>query len=228
MNSQIMELRDITRVFQQGERSLTILKGANLTLEMGKLTALTGPSGAGKTSLLNIAGLLEAPTTGHVMINGIDMSQARHRQRIEARRKHIGFVFQFHRLLPEFSAIENVIIPQMLNGLTRSEAADRAEQLLDMVGLKQRMNHRPGLLSGGEQQRVAIIRAIANAPSVLLADEPTGNLDPQTAKSVFSHLQQIVKLTNTAALIVTHNREMANQMDQVLELTNGTINEIAK
>lgn len=228
MNSQIMELRDITRVFQQGERSLTILKGANLTLEMGKLTALTGPSGAGKTSLLNIAGLLEAPTTGHVMINGIDMSQARHRQRIEARRKHIGFVFQFHRLLPEFSAIENVIIPQMLNGLARSEAADRAEQLLDMVGLKPRMNHRPGLLSGGEQQRVAIIRAIANAPSVLLADEPTGNLDPQTARSVFSHLQQIVKLTNTAALIVTHNREMANQMDRVLELTNGTINEIAK
>lgn len=228
MNSQIMELRDITRVFQQGERSLTILKGASLTLEMGKLTALTGPSGAGKTSLLNIAGLLEAPTTGHVMINGIDMSQARHRQRIEARRKHIGFVFQFHRLLPEFSAIENVIIPQMLNGLARSEAADRAEQLLDMVGLKPRMNHRPGLLSGGEQQRVAIIRAIANAPSVLLADEPTGNLDPQTARSVFSHLQQIVKLTNTAALIVTHNREMANQMDRVLELTNGTINEIAK
>ena len=228
MNSQIMELRDITRVFQQGERSLAILKGANLTLEMGKLTALTGPSGAGKTSLLNIAGLLETPTTGHVMINGIDMSQARHRQRIEARRKHIGFVFQFHRLLPEFSAIENIIIPQMLNGLARSEAADRAEQLLDMVGLKPRMNHRPGLLSGGEQQRVAIIRAIANAPSVLLADEPTGNLDPQTARSVFSHLQQIVKLTNTAALIVTHNREMANQMDRVLELTNGTINEIAK
>ena len=226
MSSHIMELRDITRVFQQGERKLNILQGVNLSLEMGKLTALTGPSGAGKTSLLNIAGLLEMPTSGHVMINGIDMSQANNRQRIEARRKHIGFVFQFHRLLPEFSAIENIVIPQMLNGLTKAEATDRAEQLLDMVGLKSRMQHRPGLLSGGEQQRVAITRAIANAPSILLADEPTGNLDPQTARSVFTHLKQIVKLTNTAALIVTHNREMAGQMDRVLELTNGRIDEI--
>lgn len=226
MNSHILELQDVSRFYRQGDRELAILKGANLTLEKGKLTALTGPSGAGKTSLLNIAGLLESPSSGHVLINGIDMSDASSRRRTEIRRKHIGFVFQFHRLLPEFNAMENIIIPQMLNGLSRGEAADRAGQLLDMVGLKDRMEHRPGLLSGGEQQRVAIIRAIANAPSILLADEPTGNLDPQTAASVFSHLKQIVQLTDTAALIVTHNQGLADQMDRVLQLVDGTVQQV--
>ena len=226
MNSHILELQDVSRFYRQGDRELAILKGANLTLEKGKLTALTGPSGAGKTSLLNIAGLLESPSSGHVLINGIDMSDASSRRRTEIRRKHIGFVFQFHRLLPEFNAMENIIIPQMLNGLSRGEATDRAGQLLDMVGLKDRMEHRPGLLSGGEQQRVAIIRAIANAPSILLADEPTGNLDPQTAASVFSHLKQIVQLTDTAALIVTHNQGLADQMDRVLQLVDGTVQQV--
>ena len=227
MNSYILELQDISRHYQQGGRSLTVLRGANLSLERGKLTALIGPSGAGKTSLLNVAGLLENPSSGHVLVNGIDMAGASSRRRTEVRRKHIGFVFQFHRLLPEFSALENIIIPQMLNGLNRTEATDRASQLLDMIGLNDRLHHRPGLLSGGEQQRVAIVRAIANAPSILLADEPTGNLDPQTAESVFSHLKQIVQLTNTAALIVTHNQTLARKMDLVLQLDNGRIEQVA-
>lgn len=226
MSDHILELRDVSQTYHQGNRPLDILKGANLSLQKGKLTALIGPSGAGKTSLLNIAGLLEGPTSGQVLVGGVDMTNSNSAKRAEARRKYIGFVFQYHRLLPEFSALENVIIPQMINGLSYGDASVRATQLLEMVGLKDRLQHRPGLLSGGEQQRAAIVRAIANAPAILLADEPTGNLDPQTAASVFSHLKQIVQLTDTAALIVTHNKTLASEMDEILKLDNGQVHKV--
>ena len=186
-----------------------------------------GPSGSGKSTLLNIAGLLEQPDSGTVFIDGIDSARLRSAKRTLLRRQHIGFVFQFHRLLPEFSALENVMIPQMLAGLDKFEASDRAAQLLAMVGLQDRVDHRPGLLSGGEQQRVAIARAVANAPRVLLADEPTGNLDPDTAKDVFGHLAAITRATRTAALVVTHNQQLALNMDSILTIENGHVVELA-
>ena len=182
-----------------------------------------GPSGSGKSTLLNIAGLLEQPDSGTVLINALDSAGLRQGKRTLLRPQHIGFVFQFHRLLPEFSALENVMIPQMLNGLDKFEAADRAGQLLAMVGLQDRVDHRPGLLSGGEQQRVAIARAVANAPRVLLADEPTGNLDPDTAKDVFGHLAAITRATQTAALVVTHNQQLALNMDSILTIEDGHV-----
>ena len=197
-----------------------------LRVSAGELTALVGPSGSGKSTLLNIAGLLERPTAGDVVIDGTETSGLSSRRRGRLRGSHIGFVFQFHRLLAEFSAMENVMIPQMLNGLARHEAEHRAEQLLTMVGLQDRQSHRPGTLSGGEQQRVAIARAVANAPRVLLADEPTGNLDPETAEEVFTHLRQIVRGTGAAALIVTHNEKLAATMDRCLTIRDGAIVEL--
>jgi lipoprotein-releasing system ATP-binding protein len=188
---------------------------------------LVGPSGSGKSTLLNIAGLLERPDSGTVFIDGIDSARLRSAKRTLLRCQHIGFVFQFHRLLPEFSALENVMIPQMLAGLDKFEASDRAAQLLAMVGLQDRVDHRPGLLSGGEQQRVAIARAVANAPRVLLADEPTGNLDPDTARDVFGHLAAITRATRTAALVVTHNQQLALNMDSILTIENGHVVELA-
>ena len=227
-NNAILSLHNITRLYKQGGQDLHILRGANLSLYPGRLTALTGPSGAGKTTLLNVAGLLERPTSGDMTIRGRSIAKTSMSERTKMRRKHIGFVFQFHRLLPEFSALENIMIPQMLTGLAQDEATKRAEQLLDMVGLSARAHHRPGLLSGGEQQRVAIARAVANAPDILLADEPTGNLDPHTAASVFAHLKTIVQATDTAALIVTHNTQLAEQMDDILELRDGKIQKVDK
>ena len=223
----LLELRDVRRGYHQGESRLDVLNGASLSVRAGEMKALVGPSGSGKSTLLNIAGLLEQPDSGTVFIDGIDSTRLRSAKRTLLRRQHIGFVFQFHRLLPEFSALENVMIPQMLAGLDKFEASDRAAQLLAMVGLQDRVDHRPGLLSGGEQQRVAIARAIANVPRVLLADEPTGNLDPDTAKDVFGHLAAITRATRTAALVVTHNQQLALNMDSILTIENGHVVELA-
>ena len=223
----LLELRDVRRGYHQGESRQDVLNGASLSVRAGEMKALVGPSGSGKSTLLNIAGLLEQPDSGTVFIDGIDSARLRSAKRTLLRRQHIGFVFQFHRLLPEFSALENVMIPQMLAGLDKFEASDRAAQLLAMVGLQDRVDHRPGLLSGGEQQRVAIARAVANAPRVLLADEPTGNLDPDTAKDVFGHLAAITRATQTAALVVTHNQQLALNMDSILTIENGHVVELA-
>ena len=223
----LLELRDVRRGYHQGEFRLDVLNGASLAVRAGEMKALVGPSGSGKSTLLNIAGLLEQPDSGTVFIDGIDSGGVRSGKRTLLRRQHIGFVFQFHRLLPEFSALENVMIPQMLTGLDKFEARDRATQLLAMVGLQDRVDHRPGLLSGGEQQRVAIARAVANAPRVLLADEPTGNLDPDTAKDVFGHLAAITRATQTAALVVTHNQQLALNMDSILTIEDGHVVELA-
>ena len=219
----ILELRNIQRRYQQGSTILDVLTDASLNVHAGEMKALVGPSGSGKSSLLNIAGLLELPDAGEVLIDGVNTTKITRNKRSNLRRTTIGFVFQFHRLLPEFSAVENVMIPQMLNGLDRHEANERAKQLLSMVGLQSRADHRPGLLSGGEQQRVAIARAVANAPRVLLADEPTGNLDPDTAKDVFSHLANITRATDTAAIVVTHNQQLALNMDSILTIENGQV-----
>ena len=223
MNKSPLELFRINRRFKQGEDYLNVLDSISLSLTPGKLTALVGPSGSGKTTLLNIAGLLERPNNGEVWVNGKNVSKLPESQRTIFRRKNIGFVFQVHRLLPEFNALENIVIPQMINGLIRSAAEKRAIQLLNMVNLENRKLHRPGQLSGGEQQRISIARALSNAPTVLLADEPTGNLDPATAADVFAYLKQIIYATNTAALIVTHNMKLAANMDEMLEMRNGTI-----
>lgn len=222
----LLELRGVRRRYKQGDSVIDVLRNASLSIRGGEMTALVGPSGSGKSTLLNIAGLLERPSEGEVLVDGTPTSALGSRRRGRLRAGHVGFVFQFHRLLPEFSAIENVMIPQMLNGLARGEAETRAEQLLGMVGLTNRKEHRPGALSGGEQQRVAIARAVANAPRVLLADEPTGNLDPETAAEVFGHLEKIVRGTGAAALIVTHNEALAATMDRRLTIRDGAVVEL--
>ena len=219
----LLELRGVGRRYTQGESVIDVLRDASLSIRGGEMTALVGPSGSGKSTLLNIAGLLERPDEGEVLVDGTPTSALGSRRRGRLRAGYVGFVFQFHRLLPEFSAIENVMIPQMLNGLGRGEAETRAEQLLGMVGLANRREHRPGAMSGGEQQRVAIARAVANAPRVLLADEPTGNLDPETAAEVFGHLEKIVRGTGAAALIVTHNERLAATMDRRLTIRDGAV-----
>ncbi|MFX4222058.1 MAG: ABC transporter ATP-binding protein [Thalassobaculum sp.] len=216
-------LEKVTRVFGMGEQSLRVLRGIDLSLEEGQIVALVGPSGAGKSTLLHIAGLLEQPTSGKVLIGGRDCAELGDAERTRYRQTTIGFVYQFHHLLPEFSARENVMIPQMIAGLSRKEAGIRADQLLNMVGLSERASHRPARLSGGEQQRVAIVRGIANVPRVLLADEPTGNLDPQTAADVFAQLTRIVRGTGLSALIATHNLDLAAEMDRAVELSNGVL-----
>ena len=219
----ILKLEMISHGYAQAGRQVDVLSEASLMLHPGRITALVGPSGAGKTTLLNLAGLLEQPKSGQVWINGTKATGLSERKRTQLRRRHIGMVFQFHRLFPEFNALENIMIPQMLNGLNQTESEKRAKLLLEMVGLSERATHRPGLLSGGEQQRVAIARSVANAPDILLADEPTGNLDPETGEIVFQSLQRIVHGTDTAALIVTHNQKLAAKMDEILELENGNI-----
>ena len=223
MNDSPLKLSRINRRFKQGDDYLHVLDSVSLSLTPGKLTALVGPSGSGKTTLLNIAGLLESPNGGEVWVNGKNVTKLSESYRTIFRRKNIGYVFQVHRLLPEFNALENILIPQMINGLSKSTAERRAMQLLKMVNLENRKMHRPGQLSGGEQQRISIARALSNAPSVLLADEPTGNLDPATATDVFGYLKQIIYASNTAALIVTHNMKLAANMDEMLEMRNGSI-----
>jgi len=218
-----LELAGIVRSFKQAGAPLEILRGASLQIFPGEAVALVGPSGAGKSTLLHIAGLLEHADDGDVLLAGKSCNKMDDGQRTEMRRKYLGFVYQFHHLLPEFSALENVMLPQMVAGLAKSEARERARQLLALVGLAQRETHRPARLSGGEQQRVAIVRAIANAPRVLLADEPTGNLDPHTADGVFVELMRLVRATGLAALIATHNPELARRMDRVVTIRDGQI-----
>ncbi len=216
-------LRAIQRTFVQGDRRLEVLRGASLELHAREIVALVGQSGSGKSTLLHIAGLLERPDGGEVVVDGKAAGGLADRDRTALRRRFLGFVYQYHHLLPEFSALENIILPQMLNGLTRSEARLRALDLLAMVQLKERADHRPGRLSGGEQQRVAIARAVANAPRVLLADEPTGNLDAGTADAVFRQLLALVRETGMAALIATHNPELAARMDRTVHLRDGVL-----
>ena len=219
----MLELIDVVRTFEQAGTKLEVLRGVHLAVRPGELVGLVGPSGAGKSTLLQIAGLLEQPTSGTVRIGGTDAAKLDDGKRTEIRRRAIGFVYQFHHLLPEFTALENIVLPQMIAGLPRSQAMERARELLHMVGLDQRGTHRPARLSGGEQQRVAIARALANAPGLLIADEPTGNLDPHTADSVFATLTQIVRQARVGALIATHNQELARRMDRVLEMHEGVL-----
>jgi lipoprotein-releasing system ATP-binding protein len=219
-------LHAIERRYVQGDATLEILRGAELALWSGQSVALIAPSGAGKSTLLHIAGLLEHPDTGEVYVNGAPTSNLADSERTAIRRTEIGFVYQFHHLLPEFSAVENVMLPQMIRGLGRREARVRAVELLSYLGLKARLDHRPSELSGGEQQRVAIARAVANAPRVLLADEPTGNLDPRTADHVFGALGQLVRASGLAALVATHNMELAARMDRRVTLRDGLVVEM--
>jgi lipoprotein-releasing system ATP-binding protein len=218
-----LSLRDIRRTFQQGDRKLEVLRSISLDLRAGEIVALVGQSGSGKSTLLHIAGLLERPDGGEVIVDGKSAGKLGDGARTGLRGKFLGFVYQYHHLLPEFSALENVMLPQMLNGLTRSESRVRANDLLSMVGLKERADHRPGRLTGGEQHRVAIARAVANAPRVLLADEPTGNLDSTTAETVFRQLLVLVRETGMGALIATHNPELAARMDRTVTLKDGTL-----
>ncbi len=223
----VLFLHDIERQYRQGDETLRVLNGIELALWSGQSVALVAPSGAGKSTLLHIAGLLEHPDRGDVYIDGQSTSILADNQRTRIRRNEIGFVYQSHHLLPEFSALENVVLPQMIRGLARSEAKSRATELLDYLGLGARLNHRPSELSGGEQQRVAIARAVANAPRILLADEPTGNLDLHTAEHVFGALSQLVKASGLAAIIATHNMDLAGRMDRRVTLREGKIVEIA-
>lgn len=221
-----LELRGVVRRYSQIAEDLEILRGVDLRIGRGEMVALVGPSGSGKSSLLHIAGLLEPPTEGQVLFNGRDCGPLSDAERTRIRRDGIGFVYQFHHLLPEFSALENVMVPQMIKGLDKGEAMDRARQLLELVGLGDRVEHRPARLSGGEQQRVAIVRSIANVPAVMLADEPTGNLDPQTSTEVFGQLRRIVEATSIAALVATHNMALARQMDRIVTLDAGRLVEV--
>jgi len=221
--AEVLRLEGIRRSFRQGETRLDVLRGAELSLAGGEIVALVGPSGAGKSTLLHIAGLLEQPDDGAVTIAGQRCDGLGDGPRTALRRSAIGFVYQFHHLLPEFSAIENVVLPQMIAGTGRAEARQRGRELLARVGLAGRLEHRPAQLSGGEQQRVAIARALANAPQVLIADEPTGNLDHTTSESVFEMLVEVVRSTGVGALIATHNLELAERMDRVVEMRDGVL-----
>ncbi len=222
----VIYLHEIKRQYMQGDEPLTILSGAKLALWAGQSVALVAPSGSGKSTLLHIAGLLETPDEGEVYVGGAPTSQLSDVERTQIRRTEIGFVYQSHRLLPEFSALENVMLPQMIRGLRKSETVKRATEILTYLGLGERLKHRPAELSGGEQQRVAIARAVANAPRVLLADEPTGNLDPHTSDHVFQALMQLVKATHVAMLIATHNMELAGRMDRRVSIVEGQIVEL--
>ncbi|MEM9279918.1 MAG: ABC transporter ATP-binding protein [Pseudomonadota bacterium] len=222
----VLHIENLERTYGDGVHALTVLKDANLSIGAGEMVALVAPSGTGKSTLLHSAGLLERPNGGEVFISGHATKDIPDRSRTNLRRSAIGFVYQFHHLLPEFSAEENLMIPQMLAGTPREVARERANELLKYVKIEHRANHRPSELSGGEQQRVAIVRAVANAPQLLLADEPTGNLDPETSDHVFGMLQTLVKQTGLAALIATHNHALAARMDRCVSLSGGQVIEI--
>jgi lipoprotein-releasing system ATP-binding protein len=218
-----LRLERLERGYTQGNRRIEVLKGASASFFPGETVALLGPSGAGKSTLLHIAGLLERPDKGAVIINGVECGKLSDNEQTRMRRMEVGFVYQFHHLLPEFSALENVALPQLILGLTRETADERGRELLKSLGLDERWDHRPAELSGGEQQRVAIARAVANDPKVLLADEPTGNLDPPTAERVFEQLLSLVRQSGVAAVIATHNLDLAARMDRTLRLTDGLL-----
>lgn len=223
-----LRLENVARAYAQGEGTLDVFHNLELTLRPGEVVALVGPSGAGKSSLLHMAGLLEAPTAGEIYIAGSAASKLDERTRTRIRRDMIGFVYQAHHLLPEFTALENVILPQRIAGKSRAESEVNAKRLLDQMGLGERMTHRPSQLSGGEQQRVAIARALANNPRILLADEPTGNLDPRTSGGVFDALVSLVRSEGLAALIATHNVDLASKMDRALVMQDGRLVDAGK
>ena len=224
MNKPVLELASIKKSFSKGSSNkIDVLKGVNLQLFPGEIVALVAPSGAGKSTLLQIAGLLDKPLRGKIFIDGQEIQNESDNQLTMIRRREIGFVYQFHHLLPEFSSRENIDLPQLSNGVPSKDAQRRSNELLDLVNLANRSDHRPAELSGGEQQRIAICRALANKPKIILADEPTGNLDQNTTLSVFESLLKIVKKTNLAALIATHNLDLAKRMDRVVELIDGKI-----
>ena len=219
----VLRLVDLKQSFSQGLRKIRVLENASAEIFAGQTVALVGPSGAGKSTFLHIVGLLEKPNSGSVILSGHDCVELNDAQRTAIRRTQVGFVYQFHQLLPEFSALENVVMPQLIRGRTRKEAKLHAQSLLANLGLGERVDHRPAELSGGEQQRVAIARAIANDPKILLADEPTGNLDPKTAARVFDQLLKIVRETKLAAVMATHNMDLARRMDRILLLEDGKL-----
>jgi lipoprotein-releasing system ATP-binding protein len=224
--NEALELRGVQRIYRTDAGPLPVLRGADLALNAGEIVALVAPSGTGKSTLLHLAGLLERPDDGQVIVGGRDAGALADAERTAIRRDSIGFVYQFHHLLAEFTALENVVLPQMIAGARRRDAEQRAEQLLDAFGLAHRARHLPGKLSGGEQQRVAIARALANRPSVLLADEPTGNLDVSTAATVFQELLNMVRQHGTAALVATHNPDLAARMDRTVTLHEGRVAEV--
>lgn len=219
----LLQIKALEKTFQQGGSELKVLQGINLNLRAGEIVALVGPSGSGKSTLLQISGLLDAPSAGSIQFKGRDITQINDAKRTKLRLKHIGFVYQFHHLLPEFTALENVMLPQIINGVSKQKAEPKAKDLLKSLGLGERLDHRPARLSGGEQQRVAIARALANDPELLFADEPTGNLDLKTSEDVFEILLEQAHQRNIGALIATHNMDLADQMDRVLELKSGRI-----
>ncbi|PCK00103.1 MAG: ABC transporter [Zetaproteobacteria bacterium] len=219
----LLTVRGINKEFSQGTNKLEILKNVDLRLHSGEIVALIGPSGSGKSTLLQILGLLDSPTSGQIFIGDRDISRLSDRQRTKLRNGHIGFVYQFHHLLPEFSALENVALPQIIAGIKQKEAEEKAADLLEQLGLDHRLKHRPATLSGGEQQRVAIARALINDPYLLFADEPTGNLDPETSGEVFEILLKQVRNRGIGALIATHNMELASEMDRILEVKSGRV-----
>jgi lipoprotein-releasing system ATP-binding protein len=224
MSEAMLDLSGVEKGYNRGKPSeVIVLRGVDLTVARGEVVALVAPSGAGKSTLLHIAGLLDTADAGTVTLGGQAMTGLSDRARTEARRAEVGFIYQFHHLLPEFSALENVVIPQLANGIPKAEAEARAQGLLDQVGVGARAGHRPAALSGGEQQRVAFCRALANAPKLLLADEPTGNLDPGTSDQVFGVLMALVRSTGLSALIATHNMELAARMDRVVRLSAGRV-----
>jgi lipoprotein-releasing system ATP-binding protein len=226
MNDVVLELRGIHKSYNPGAaNAVSVLEDVNVTLLKGQISALVAPSGAGKSTLLHISGLLDTPDSGDVYLNGTAIERTNDRRRTAARRQDIGFVYQFHHLLPEFSALENIILPQLANGINSTDAKKRAGDLLDLVGLHARADHRPSQLSGGEQQRVALCRALANNPSTLLADEPTGNLDEATSAQVFDLILQIARETGLCALIATHNPNLAAKMDRTLRLQDRRLHQ---
>jgi lipoprotein-releasing system ATP-binding protein len=222
-NTNPLEIRNIYKSFTQGDQTLEVLKGVSYTLTPGSVTGLVGPSGSGKSTLLQIIGLLDDPDSGEVFVRGVNVKRINDSLRTKIRGKHIGFVYQFHHLLPEFTAIENVMMQDLINGVPRRFALERAEYVLALLKLESRFDHLPSELSGGEQQRVAIARALVKSPAIILADEPTGNLDPHNAELVFELFMSVVKELNLAALIATHNEQLVLKMDKIVALKNGEI-----